>query len=201
MLRHAHILLLLVASAVCLTVPSSAQPALISTNSVQINVTSFGLNPATIRSVTIQGQYWSAMNGVFYANTPQTLTVANYPNLTNGVAVFTNQICGVPYSLKVATFYDVYTTNYFIPSTAQPDSTGNINAGQYVGTYISPSQFFWANPVVTNYNYTAFSGSVLWGTSTNDYGTTNQRGANLFFTLPPPPYNSTNYPHGTIYPQ
>jgi len=43
--------------------------------------------------------------------------------------------------------------------------------------------------------------NVTWGTSTNSYGTTNARPANIFFINPtnPPPYNTTNYPHAQFY--
>ena len=191
--NHLRIILLFLAAC---SISSMGQTVTLSTNNIQVNVTSLGLVPATVRTVTIQGQYWAAYGNTIYANNPQKLTVASYPNLTNGIAIFTNQICGLPYQLTVSTYYTTLVTNYFIPSTAQPDGTGNVNVGQYLGSYMSPTQFFWSNPYVTNYNYAVQGGGVYWNTNSSTNGATPGK---LVWIIATPPFNSTNYPHGIIY--
>jgi hypothetical protein len=161
----------------------------LSTNNVVFNVTSFGLQPNSVTRITVQGQYWLAVPGTFFINPPQTITVASYPQLTNGSAVFSNQVCGVPYQVTISSFYGNYVTNYFPPWNAATNAAGNVDASFYVGQYVSPSAFYYSYlngfNFATNWvNYTNFvivnltngAGQVQ---ASNVVGSIS---ANLFFT-------------------
>ena len=125
--------------------------AQISTNNVSVNIGALVQNAQSVSSVTIQGQYWTVNGQTFFPNPPVTLGRYNYPAITNGVVIFSNTVCGIPYKLTLSGYSD-YVTNFCIPASAMPDGSGNVSAAQYVGQYVSPTKFFWASPVVTNYN-------------------------------------------------
>ena len=133
--------------------------AQISTNNVSVNIGALVQNAQSVSSVTIQGQYWTVNGQTFFPNPPVTLGRYNYPAITNGVVIFSNTVCGIPYKLTLSGYSD-YVTNFCIPATAVPDGSGNVSAAQYVGQYVSPTKFFWASPVVTNYNIGSGSGTA-----------------------------------------
>lgn len=123
----------------------------LSTNNVIVNFAAFGVPATSISSVTVQGCYSFSYGGTYYYNAPVTLGKYNYPAITNGYAVFTNLLCGVPYTITLSG-YSTYATNFTIPATTQPDGNGNISAYTWVGSYLANSRTFtWANPAVTNY--------------------------------------------------
>ena len=123
----------------------------LSTNNVIVNFAAFGVPATSISSVTVQGCYSFSYGGTYYYNAPVTLGKYNYPAITNGYAVFTNLLCGVPYTITLSG-YSTYATNFTIPATTQPDGNGNISAYTWVGSYSATSRTFtWDNPSVTNY--------------------------------------------------
>ena len=143
--------LLAVVLAVCAFSSSAQTVNGLSTNNVIVNFASFNAPSNTVSSVTVQGCYSFTYGGVYYYNAPVTLGKYNYPAITNGYAVFTNLLCGVPYTLTLSG-YATYTTNFNIPYTVQPDGNSNISAFTWVGQYVpARSTFTWANPAITNY--------------------------------------------------
>ena len=169
-----------------------------STNNVIVSFTSLGLTPGTVRYVTVQGVSPLAVPSGFYVNTPQTLSVINDAGqITNGYCVFTNQICGVPFNLTISTYYNVMATNFLVQAAAQPDTNGNVSAAQYVGTWNPYTfQFFWANPVLTNFNYAIQGGGVYWNTAATTNGASP---AKIVWVYPTPPYNYTNHPYALTF--
>lgn len=153
----------------------------LSTNNVAFNFTTFGLQANQVLSVTIQGQYWAAVPSTFFINPPQTISRANYPQMTNGSVVFSNQVCGQPFSVVFKGYYDTYATNYFIPSGTATNNQGNVDASLYVGQYGGPSSFYYAylNGFSFATNYTVFTNTY---NVTNSYTITNNiSGTNVNF--------------------
>jgi hypothetical protein len=92
--------------------------------------------------------------------------------MTNGTVVFSNLVCGVPYSVTFSG-YSTWTTNFLIPSSVQPNSYGEIGAYGYQGTYTSG----FASNTIDSLNLT----TAVWdapgtniytgGTTLGDFGT------------------------------
>ena len=146
MLRQLALLTLAMFSLVC---ACSSRAQTFTTNNVTINFNTFGsLNPASIRSVTVTPMYWASVGNVIWGNPPVTVSVASQPQMTNGFAVFSNQVCAVPYQIAL-NGYSVLKTNYFIPATAGTNQNVTLQTA-WIGQYINPGTFYYPNPVVTN---------------------------------------------------
>lgn len=171
-MRFRPFLAILLAS-ICLALSSRAQTASISTNNVGFNVSTFGLQPNQVTSITVTPSQFAVIPPGFFLPPPMTLSRANYPQLTNGYAVFSNQLCGFAMQVTFAGFYSTYTTNYLIPSPAsQTNSDGSVNAAYYVGKPWQGGSFsyFFLNGFNFTTNYINLTNSVV---ITNIFNVTN----------------------------
>jgi len=141
--------------------------------------------PALVRSVSVAPAAGSVVvGGVWYPGDSKTFNVANYPALTNGVVIFTNQHLGINFAVTVATPYSVSTTNYFIPSGTLPDTVNGITAMNWAGTGLNG--VFYYNNLITSvsspYSFiTATTGPIQDSYVTNIYYTiTNQIGVQVY---------------------
>ena len=158
MRRYIALLILAVISVVC-ACPSRAQTA-ITTNTVTINFNSFaGINASSIRSITAAPMYWASIGNVIYDSRPVTVSVATQPAMTNGSAVFSNQVCGIPYQISL-NGYATLKTNYFIPSTAGTNQNVTLQTA-WIGRYMDQGTFLYPNPVVTNVTISGGTGIPL----------------------------------------
>src|SRR5581483_7652788 len=85
-----------VMASLCLALSSRAQTAnSITTNNVGFNFSTFGQQPGAIRRVTVTPSQFAVVPPGFLLPPPITLSVASYPQMTNGYVVFSNQVCGL----------------------------------------------------------------------------------------------------------
>jgi hypothetical protein len=167
--------------------PSLAQTA-ISTNNVTINISSFGLNSAAVRSVTVTPKYWAPIGNTIYVNPPQTINVSQQPRLTNGTVTVSNLVCGIPYQIDLSG-YRVWSTNFLIPATAGTNTTITLQTA-WIGKYVDPATFYYPNPVVTNVTvnisgsssglWTSLGGSIYPNGSTGTNGGWISAGGNIY---------------------
>lgn len=193
MKRQLARILIVLASAVLGVLSSSAQTAVLSTNTVVFNFASFGLPADRVTSLTVQAEQWPLPVGNFYTKDPITRSRANYPQITNGAVRLTNLVCGVPYKVTIATTYDNYKSEIFIPTSPVPVQTnadGSVNASFYLGTYYpgqvpsfafsSMSGFQFATNYTTIYNTNSVNQTnVVIQTNTFIVGTSLVAGSNV----------------------
>jgi len=171
------------------------------TNVLTDNVASFGQAGRTNLTLTLTlvqpRNRYNIVTHQFISNDPLQTTTD-----TSGNFSFTN-IC---YGFYRFTLSD--STSSAWPIQVWPDTMGTTNLGALVNWAVLNPPNNWSNyynvPQINALLASATAGAgtnVTWGTSTNSYGTTNARPANIFFINPtnPPPYNTTNYPHAQFY--
>src|ERR1035437_7943615 len=93
--------ILVLASAVCLALPSSAQTVL-TTNNVIFNFAAIMPSPSKVTRIEISTVQPIIANGIAYSTQPAALTRYNdLTQITNGYAIFTNLLCGMACTVKV----------------------------------------------------------------------------------------------------
>ena len=168
-MRKNYALILLLWVSLVGALPSGAQ----TTNNYLVNFSAFGHSAANVSSVTIAPLSWSVNSLGFLVSDPVTLSRANYPQITNGFVIFSNQLSGYAYSITL-NGYNTYSTNFFVNTNdAAPFATFDISAR--VGTSPRPNVFYYSSTIFTNYNVTTNTGSGgIPNVVTNDFGTNNQ---------------------------
>jgi len=162
--RRLALLCLFGLPAVWYAAPSAAQMA---TNYL-VMVQNFGMQSNSLREVDLQGEYWYASPQTLFVNPVQKITAYDYPQITNGGVVFSNMLSGVPYKLTIQWQGrwggGFYSTNFMAPTNAAGPG-GAVNVAQWVGQYVSPTNFMYpfpsSNSFTLGYPVSGTNGSAL----------------------------------------
>lgn len=139
--------ILVLASAVCFALPSSAQTVL-GTNNVIFNFGALVPSPSQVTSIEIRTVEPLIANGLAYSTQPPALTRYNdAAQIANDYAIFTNLLCGMACTVKISDNYSSITTNFTITPPLFYDANSNVVGFDYIGPYVRGIGQFYSNPL------------------------------------------------------